>query len=199
MSQLQSVTLSRIILIAAIVIVSGCYTYAPMTNDEQTEGYPRIEDEIRITLTDGSLIESPAYLHVLTREPSDLIVGIGQERKKSTPFKGVIVKTDLDSSKEVSTKEGLSYICWLKNKTSIAFKPNEYLKLTGADPPGFWCAGPRTSPDGTTDFKGMVTRGQIGGIEVKKFDYETTAYITIAPAALFFLAIQAGRFAYHEK
>lgn len=175
-----------------ICTFTGCYTYDSISEHELINGYPKPEHAVRITLTDGSVIHSPEYLHIVTNEPTNVIVGIGQDRSKSTVFKGIIVANDLDSAKKVPTTEGVSLVCWLKNKTSLGFKEDQYLMLTSQDRPGFWCAGRRTTPVGTTDFKGMLTREQVGGIEVKKFDYETTAYI-IAPVAIFFLAIEVFR------
>jgi len=174
--------------------IPSCYTYDSISEHELINGYPKPEQSVRIILKDGSVIDSPEYAHLLTSEPTSLIVGVGQERSKLTVFKGIIAASDLDSVKTVPTSEGVFLVCWLKNKTSLGFKEGQYLMLTSQDRPGFWCAGRRTTPAGTTDFKGMLTQDQIVGIEVKGFDYETTAYITIAPAALvalFFLAIWA--------
>jgi hypothetical protein len=164
--------------------------YNAIPQDELFNNYPKPEQSIRITLQDGSVIESPEYAHILTDKPMSLIVGVGQVRSQSTPFKGMILASELDSAKEVSTTEGVSLVCWLKNNTSLRFKEGEYLVLTSHDPPGFWCAGRRTTPVGTTHFKGMLARDQVGGFEVRELDYQTIAWI-IGPVAVLWVVIRS--------
>lgn len=178
MSQRRSFNLHAVILLQVVLMSSGCYSYRSVTAEEQGESYPRSEDEIRVTLTDGSVIESPAYLHIETKERSDLIVGIGQERKSAMPFKGVISRGNLDSSKEISTSQGIFLVCWLKNKSAIVLKQGEYLVLAMQDPAGFWCAGTINTSGEERPFRSIISPVHIAKIEAKGFSYVNTALIT---------------------
>jgi hypothetical protein len=196
MIQRHSFIASTLIGFGILLAASGCSTYEPMTKDDQNEGYPKSEDAIRVTLSDGSIIESSPFLHLFTHEPSDVIVGVGQDRSKGAVFKGLINVKDLDSVKKFPTANEVFLVCWLKNKTSLGFNNGDYLILTSKDPPGFWCAGRKTTSTGTVDFNGMLTRDKIADIEVRKFAFVATARlaaVTVGPVVIFYFLIEAVR------
>lgn len=153
MTRQPSFMASTLIAVGLVLIASGCYTYESISKDRLNEGYPKTEDAIRITLTDGSVIESPQYAHLFTLEPTNIAMGNGQERTRPTLFNGIIRASDLDSAKKVSTAKGEFLVCWLKNETSLGFKEGQYLMLTTQDPPGFWCARRRTWPSGSSTYR----------------------------------------------
>ena len=185
--------MSRSLMLVAVqaLLISGCYTYRSVTKDDQGEISAKNEEAIRVTLKDGSVIESPPFMHILTREQSDLIIGTGQERSTSRTFKGLITSSEIDSTRPISTADGEALVCWLKNKTSVAFKPREYLRLTMEDSPGLWCLGERKTPGVVIDFRGVVPRDQIEGIEVVELNSGNTlklaAGIALLPVAVFIL------------
>lgn len=191
MTQYRSFISLRLIVVQALLI-SGCYTYRSMTEDGQNEVVPNNEDAIRITLNDGSVIESPAFMHVDTHEPSDLIIGTGQERSTPRTFKGILTSGEIDSVKTIPTAGGEALLCWLKNRSSIAFKPHEYLRVSMQDPPGLWCAGKKTSLGGVSEFRGIVSREQLTDIEVEHLDGLKSAAVVAAPVLLAVLLYEIG-------
>jgi hypothetical protein len=176
-------------IVSSLLFFTGCYTYESISKDGENGGYPKTEDAIRITLADGSVIESPPYLHIATYEPTRIVMGVGQERTRAMSFEGIVKTNDLDSAKEVSSAQGEVLVCWLKNGTSLGFMHGQYLTLTKQDPAGFWCVGRRTTSVRTVDFRGIVMRDQIVHIEVEVFSVWRTATLVVITTPL---AITAG-------
>lgn len=166
----------------------SCYTHQSISESEFVSGHPKPEQSVRIVLRDGSVIDSPGFLHIVTNEPTDVIVGIGQDRSTSRAFNGILAPGDLDSVKKVPTADGLSLVCWLKNRTSLGFKEGQFLMLTIQDPPGLRCIGQKTSSVGgahisnnSADFRGRLSRDQVERMERTDLNHGNTALVILAP------------------
>ena len=181
----------------SLILTTGCYTYSSVDIEGQHVTFPNPEDAIRITMTDGSVIESPEYLHILTKEPCDLVIGIGQQRLNSTSFKGVIAKSEMDSMAEISAKDGLFLVCWLKNRNQLGFKSGEYLIVTSKDSVGFWCAGKKFSSEGETPFRGILSPVQISKLEVSRVNSLLIAQFILAPILIYILVVEIIELARH--
>lgn len=164
---------SRYIIIAAFLVAqNGCTSYYELTREEIEKGMIPSETALRITRNDSSIVESGAYRHALVREPTDFVIGSGSERQSGRQFAGKVPRSEIDSTRqiEVVNSHGVQetfFICWLRTKTSLAFKEYDFLNITAEDPPGLWCAGTVTDRDQVRPFKGRIDPFTINRIEAK--------------------------------
>lgn len=158
---------------AASLILEGCYSYQELTHEEVSKGMIPPEVAIRITRTDGSVVQSGPYRHVLVQEPSDFIIGSGLNRKTGWSFSGTVSRSDIDSVREVRIKdprgeERLYLLVWLSNQSSFAFEEYGHLDITPGHESGLWCAGVLADGNRAGPFKGRIDNLTIQKVEAER-------------------------------
>jgi len=163
-----------VLTVVSLAILQGCASYYMLTHEEVDNRLIPIESTIRVMQRDSSIVESGPFRHTFVQEPSDFVIGSGSERKSSTRYAGRVLRTETDSTAQIELKNtnGVTetyFICWLKDRTSLAFAEYDYLNITPELQAGLWCAGTITQGDQTRAFKGRIDLNTIQTIEAKAF------------------------------
>jgi hypothetical protein len=125
------------ILLSFSILLSGCTSFYPLTDEDRSEGRPAIDEQILIKLKDGRSIEVEPYHYVTVTEPSDFVYGEGFNNRTFRQLRGKLNQSLIDSS----VIERGSLTCWLHDGTPIVFRENDYVEVTFDGGTGLWCAG----------------------------------------------------------
>ncbi|HUL44093.1 MAG TPA: hypothetical protein VLY03_07020 [Bacteroidota bacterium] len=170
------------IFLSTALFLEGCTSFSSISRNEQLQGLPRNNEYIRITLNDGSEIESAPYQHAYVTAPSDFVMGMGRmtwaQRDKDSTFSGMIDRTAIDSSRMLTLNGHRRYVCWLPGSVKISFREEQCLIITPDSGTGFWCIG--TIRGGSTNrdpgfFSGKIPPGNIREIGVRELSALETA------------------------
>lgn len=157
----------------SLLAQQGCASYYDLTKEDVEKGMIPLEAAIRVTRDDSSIIESGPYCHVLIEEPSDFVVGSGLDRVTGMPFAGKVLRSEIDSTRQIPTNNSRSsqathLIVWRKQKPSLLFEENKYLDITPEYQPGLWCVGTVTASEQTQLFNGRIDPSAMRRIETNR-------------------------------
>lgn len=162
-------TLLRIILCVAMLL-EGCYSYAVFDPEGMGRPLPPDNESMRVTLKNGSTIESEALHHVMVNVPSNFIYGVGTSLKrfggKEQTYVGHIDPSIVDSSKAWEY-DGVHYRSfWLKDSTRLNFIEGRYFMVTPDQGSGLWCIGRMSAGRTDSMFAGKIDLADMQVIEV---------------------------------
>jgi hypothetical protein len=152
------------------ILLHGCFSYSYLPK-EVFKQESLSEENILITLIDGSVIESQYHHHIYTTERSDFIYCSGKWKHRSgaeTPFVGKLERSFIDSLKKDEFGLKGSYLCYLSGGTIISFREEDYISVTPDQSPGLWCTGVLTVNSKESIFKGKIPDERIKDIKIKK-------------------------------
>lgn len=151
-----------ILIVCLFFQFTGCYSFSTIDNIEIPDFADFEDTEIEVTLKDGSIVHSDAFLHTSNFNQNDFIIGKGDLfdpasalRKK---FEGKILFTEIKS--QSSTETFLTVT--LNNKKEIMFRENNFLTFSSDTPKGNWLI----MDNGMI----MIDNENISSLEISKFD-----------------------------
>jgi hypothetical protein len=160
-------------------LLYSCYPWTPLTQEDKTEQSQFIEEDIIVTLVDGSVIKSRPYRHFYTTEPDDCIFGYGRKRHRFVraehiEFTGKLERVSIDSLKFIGSQTLGHLLCYLPDSIDIYFNSGDYIIVTPDQPAGLWCAGILTANDKDSIFNGRIPQDRIKSIEMREFSASQT-------------------------
>lgn len=120
--------------------LAGCYSFQQISINEELEMINSEDKDVKITLTNGDIIQSEAFHHTFIMKPTEFIISKGdkffQDKELSKTFNGKIFLSEIDSSFFNENKR--IYTVWLKSKDKVNFPEGDYFIATEQTENGFW-------------------------------------------------------------
>ncbi|HEY6191922.1 MAG TPA: hypothetical protein VI215_06285 [Bacteroidota bacterium] len=184
------------ILLCSSLLLEGCYSSFTLTEQDRLQSHPKEDENILVTLKDGSRIESEEYHHIEVKKPSDFIyVEVGErfDRKAGIreSFKGSIQPVTIDSSEIdsvsatgfVSQEKRYYFNFGLSDGSKIRCLKSDCFTVTSAQGAGLWCVGRLESNHVPSRFIGMIPVESIRQIDVSSVSGNNTVLLVVGIAS----------------
>jgi len=185
------------LLIVTLLIISlvwqGCHSFSVVKEDEGIQLRELDTEDIKLNLTDGTEIISPAYLHTMIAESSNFIMGTGSilvpNQAKAINFEGKIDLSVVDTLIEKNSGNGAYLICNKKDGQCIVFEENNYFIVLPRNASGLYVKGTAINGTKVMQFSEPVILNRISNFEIMKPDWvKTTSLILFSVGVLVLLA-----------
>lgn len=151
-----------ILIVCLFFQFTGCYSFSTIENIEIPDFSDYEDKEMIVTLKDGNIVHSDAFLHTSNFNQTAFIIGKGDLfdpasaiRKK---FEGKILFTEINSQRIT----GIFLTVTLNNKKEIMFRENNYLTFSSETPKGNWLI--------MNNEVTMIDNEKIFSVEISKFN-----------------------------
>jgi len=187
------------ILIAAILNLSGCYSFQTVSEEEKVGSRPPEDKQIKVILNNGNEVRVKAYHHTYVDSSENYIIGTGKkiiDEKVEMKYEGRLYDNQLDTCEILLIDEKECLSCFMRDNSRIVFEDGKYLRITPKSEKGLWLTGniyiPNEISYTTEKISGLVHQNDIDEIKIEKLDTENTILLSIGLAAVVGFLIYAA-------
>jgi hypothetical protein len=187
-----------IILLCAMLLLEGCYSYRAITQDEDGRITLMPDRNIRIDLKDDTEIEVEPYRYISVEAPSNFVYGTGVRIDKatgsSTEFRGIIYPVSCDSnpaniSSEWYSKGDRRYDFHLSDGIVTQFNLGDFVTVDSTDDPGLWICSGEDYWSGIQINNAKIPFTDISKIEESRFSAGYTVLCVLGVGAGVFMSL----------